>query len=276
MKNIIIILIGIIVLVVSCDNIKTTDSEIVIDANELKVGANLGDLKISNIEIDSSYIVLKFSNEIEVEGLMIFDVSPTMISIKHPLLNDKINVNGTELDLSNYDMISFTNYENIQKFIPLDWKSKSTSDYWNVKDEFNEKINIKVKINNISFCNDEMYNLTANIVEVTSFDNNIKPEIVTNPELKNISARLNMVALSTDGAWAIFNDDDGNSYKFFDDGNVKLHQTLNNIELNVSDHKYKNILFDIEYKTVSHPFYDGGSGETVFRNVEIITSINAI
>ena len=99
-------------------------------------------------------------------------------------------------------------------------------------------------------------------------------------EVKNtsgkIKAKLDMIALGTGGGIAIFIDESGVKYNFFDDGNKQLHETITDFEPNSPDHGYQDMWFDIEYKTVTKEFYDGGTGKVEKREVVVITTITTV
>lgn len=272
MKNLhFLVIIGLASIIFGCKN---SENDKVINAGDLKTGEKLGDLTLSGVNKESDVLTLEFSDEIEVEGLMIFDQSPTMISIDKSVLKGKVDFNGKTIDLSGYETVSFTNYEELAKYIPLEWREESMTDDWQLKAEKNKKVKVKLKINNIIFNSECPFPVSANITEVLAFDGETSPKAVSATESKKIKAKLDMIVLASDGGWSQFTDEYGQTYMFFDDGNEQLHENIKDINPNSTDHKYKNIWFDIEYKTISHPFYDGGTGNTENRDVEVITFIS--
>ena len=266
------LLIGLVFIIAGCNNSDNIEDQEALIASELQIDDKIDDLTISKITLNEDYLEIEFSDELVIEGAMYFDLSPTMISIDYTLFKSKINFKDTELDLSEYDNICLVNYEEITKYIPLEWKVESTTDYWQLDEEKNGNIKIKLKINDIIFSNDNMSPVQAKIKEVIAFDGKDNPEVVTDHTIISAQVKLDMVAFGTDGAWALFKDKEGNTITIFDNGNNELHDNIKDIKPNSTDHQYQNTWFDMEYNTMSLPFYDGGTGETVYKNVETITS----
>jgi len=267
------LLIGLVFIIAGCNNSDNIEDQEALIASELQIDDKIDDLTISKITLNEDYLDIEFSDELVVEGAMYFDQSPTMISIDYPLFKSKINFKDTELDLSKYDNICLVNYEEITKYIPLEWKVESTTDYWQLDDAKNGNIKIKLKIDDIIFSSDNMFPVQAKVKDVIAFDGKDNPEVITDPSVKNATVKLDIVAFGTDGAWALFKDKEGNTITIFDDGNTELHNNIKDIQPNSKEHQYQNTWFDMEYKTMSLPFYDGGTGNTFYKNVEVITSL---
>jgi hypothetical protein len=253
----------------ACNNPNKTIEEKRLNASDLAKGDKVDNLTISKIYIYDDFLDIKFADEIEIEGSMGFELSPTGITIDYQLLKSKIINNENTIDFSEYKTIYILNYEEIAKYIPLEWRATSTTDEWQLKDDMNRKINLKLKIKDIAFTNDGPFSFTANMSELISFNGNENPVPVINDEIKNTQAKLNLIALSTDGAWYYFIDENENEIRFFDDGNQQVHNFFDDIELNTSDHKFKKKWLLIEYKNL----YDKSTGEYAFRAVDVLTSV---
>lgn len=258
-------------IVAGCNSSMSEDK--VYKASELKSGEKIGDFTIAEVNTDDNVLNLRFEGETVVEGLMMFEQSPTMISVNASTLSGKIEFNGSTIDLSEYKTVSFINYQELATYIPEDWREESMTDDWQLKAEKNNKINVKVKIKDIVFDSEAPNTISATIIEVIAFDGNESPAPVKTVKVNNLKAKFDMVILSTDGGWNRFYDADGIEYMFFDDGNEQVHNVFSGIEPNNPDNKFSNRWYELEYKTVFQDFYDGGTGNTEKREVKIITSI---
>lgn len=258
-------------MMVGCNNPEAVEK--VYKAEDLKKGEKFGDFTLNEVNTVDDVLRLNFDGEIIVEGLMMFEQSPTMISVNASTLSGKIEFNGSTIDLSEYKTVSFINYQELATYIPEDWREESMTDDWQLKAEKNNKINVKVKIKDIVFDSEAPNTISATIIEVIAFDGNESPAPVKTVKVNNLKAKFDMVILSTDGGWNRFYDADGIEYMFFDDGNEQVHNVFSGIEPNNPDNKFSNRWYELEYKTVFQDFYDGGTGNTEKREVKIITSI---
>lgn len=118
--------------------------------------------------------------------------------------------------------------------------------------------------------NEKTENSDSTVVENVEDTENVSD----NSEIITIKAKFDVVTFGTDGAWMEFVDENEKYYSFFDDGNESVHNTLPDIEPNVTSND--NTWYEIKYQTKTIQFYDGGTGKDVDRNIDVIVSIKKI
>ena len=223
---------------------------------DLKVGDNIGAYTINNIEYGRDFT---FKNEFIADGNLFYNKPTGQIGINYRAFSDKIIYNNEIVDLSKESTIRFTeNPELLKKYLD--------------ENTLNQKTLIKVKVKNFKLqISKDHVGMYAEIIEVLEI-NTKKVVEPTYPILK-IKAKLESIALASDGAWSVFTSDADKVYSFYDDGNKELHKNIKDIKPNSTNHRYKNMWFDIEYQKQNKPFYNGGTGRTENRVVEVIIHI---
>jgi uncharacterized membrane-anchored protein len=92
--------------------------------------------------------------------------------------------------------------------------------------------------------------------------------------VKSFTGKFDKLVPATDGTWFLFSDNEGNDYKFFDNGDCqKARDLFFSVQPMDNDHQYQSTDFYVEYQTKEVEFYDKADGGTIMREVEIITSI---
>lgn len=271
------ILIGIALVFSACGGSKETKNT-PINAEDLSVGSKLSNLSISEITTEKEYgeVTIKFSDAIEIEGAMWHSTSPDMIGVSGTILTESLVYNDNTYDLSQQG-VSFRNSDELEKLIPEHMREANvTTGGWQLKEEFNGKIAVKLRINNIEYYNASPFPLMASIAEVIEF-NGAAPVVVEeattseteSEELITIGARFSMRATSTDGGYYIFVDERGNQLMFFDEGMPPGLEFANDVPLN-EGYENEDEMFDITYITKNRDFYDGGTGENVSREINVL------
>jgi hypothetical protein len=96
-------------------------------------------------------------------------------------------------------------------------------------------------------------------------------------EQKNVDSFIgsfNMLVPATDGTWFLFYDNEGNEYKFYDNGDCPLARDLFfSVYPMDKDHQYQSTEFYVEYQTKEVEFYNKADGGSEMREVEVIINI---
>ncbi len=245
------------VMITSCEKTQKID--------ELKAGDKIGKLIVKEVTSKNGDYTIMFKDEIIIEKTLIYYTSPHRLAIGNDLLSGELEIMGKTIDLSIYNYLFFENYEILDKLI-----SSDMLDGEKLKGEYIDKIPLKVIVNGITLKTDGGFKGHINSILEFNGQRDPKPKIA---ETKKLKVKFDRVVLGSGGGYTQFIDKTEKSYIFFDDGNKDLHAFFDGIKLNDENHKYKNTWFDIEYQIQSNGFFDGSTGNTVNRDVEVITSI---
>lgn len=99
-------------------------------------------------------------------------------------------------------------------------------------------------------------------------------ETKTQNNVKSFTGMFDILAPATDGTWFLFSDNEGNEYKFYDNGDCqKARDLFFSVQPMDNDHQYQSTEFLVEYQTKEIEFYDKANGGTIMREVDVITNI---
>lgn len=155
-----------------------------IQFTNIKSGDKLGLLTVAESSADEYGMVLKFSDEIEVNGTLYMEQGPPAFFIQTDLLEGKIKSDHFTTDLSNLGGI-MVSFDKIEKLIPDDWKVDGT-DYYYLKEEINGKRNVKVILKNIVYESNTPFQLAGDIVKIVEFDGKKLADQATKSQANNV------------------------------------------------------------------------------------------
>lgn len=155
------------------NNTEETSSDI-LKFSDIKVGDKLDGITVSETLGDEYSHIINFSGEYVVEGKISFSPAPSIFYIGKTLISQKIDFDGNVIDLAKEGLCVF-NSEEIKKYIPADYLGKST-DGWMLKDEYDQKLNIKVIMTDIIFETATPFRLGGTVTKVISFNGNDNPK----------------------------------------------------------------------------------------------------
>lgn len=127
-----------------------------------------------------------------------------------------------------------------------------------------------------------VYDILNEIKTIYVNEDTEKPETTidetkTYKNVKSFTGRFNMLVPGTDGTWFLFSDNEGNEYKFFDNGDCqKARKLFYSVQPMNSDHQYQSTEFHVEYITKEVEFLNKAEGGTIMREVDVITKIEEL
>lgn len=140
------------------------ESSIAID--ELTAGDYIYHIQIANInQTEEEIISIVFEGNSIIEGKLVCNENREIIGINYTFMEVVFSYQGKEYDMSQNNIITFINPEDVVGNLSSEYFDEN-SDNPIIKEEYLDKLKVKMMIDNISILVNENYSVVANVAEI--------------------------------------------------------------------------------------------------------------
>lgn len=134
--------------------------------SELKAGDKLDGMTIAEIHSDKDFHVIKFNDEIVVQGTLVFSEDPNMFLVETPIFSADLLAKDDTVKLTNQTLLALVGGIGIKDYLPAAWFEEGTQGWRMKNDEQKKNHSVKVLVKDILYESDNMFPLQATVTQV--------------------------------------------------------------------------------------------------------------